>query len=84
MLTDSSGEGGCRLRFALSRTATGATLPVHEFLAALLGEALPQPGHCHITRTGYFGRQDDGRWLSPFEEAGETSLRFWLGSHLIG
>jgi len=72
------------LRFSLQRMGAGASLPVHDFLTALLGDALPEPGHCAITRTGYFGRHSDGRWLSPIEEVGESSLRFWMGRHMIG
>ena len=54
------------------------------FLAALLAGALPEPGHSAITRTGYFGRHSDGRWLSPIEEVGESSLHYWMGRHMIG
>jgi len=79
-----AGKGGAVLRFSLLRSETGATLPVHDFLAALLGEALPVPGHCAITRTGIRGRHTDGRWISPVEEVGETSLRYWLGRHMVG
>jgi radical SAM-linked protein len=81
---NTSGKGGALLRFSLLRSETGATLPVHDFLAALLGEALPVPGHCAITRTGIRGRHTDGRWISPVEEVGETSLRYWMGRHLVG
>jgi len=72
------------LRFSLNRIEMGASLPVHDFLTALLGDALPEPGHCAITRTGYYGRHADGRWLSPIEEVGEASLRYWMGRHMIG
>ncbi len=72
------------LRFSLLRSETGASLPVNDFLTALLGDALPEPGHCATTRTGYFGRHSDGRWLSPIEEVGESSLRYWMGRHMIG
>ena len=78
------GQEAAVLRFSLLRSGTGATLPVHDFLAALLGEALPVPGHCVITRTGIRGRHTDGRWMSPIEEVGETSLRYWFGRHLVG
>ncbi|MEN8005787.1 MAG: TIGR03936 family radical SAM-associated protein [Candidatus Krumholzibacteriota bacterium] len=78
-----AGEGPV-LRVSLLRSKTGASLPVHDFLTALLAEALPEPGHCAITRTGYFGRHADGRWLSPIEEVGESSLRYWMGRHMIG
>ncbi len=72
-----------RLCFSLTRSETGATLPAHDFLTALLGEALPEPGYCLITRTGYFGRHTDGRWLSPIEEVGESSQRYWMVRHLF-
>ncbi len=80
--TDTADGYATRLRFSLTRSQTGATLPAHDFLTALLGEALPEPGHCRITRTGYYGRHTDGRWLSPIEEVGESSLRFWMEKHL--
>jgi hypothetical protein len=75
---------GPTLRFSLNRIEMGASLPVHDFLTALLGDALPEPGHCAITRTGYYGRHSDGRWLSPIEEVGESSLHYWMGRHMIG
>ncbi len=78
-----AGEGPA-LRFSLTRSAGGASLPVHDFLTALLGGVMPEPGHCAITRTGYYGRHADGRWLSPIEEVGESSLRYWMGRHMIG
>ncbi len=81
--TPEAGEGPA-MRFSLLRSDTGASLPVHDFLTALLGDALPEPGHCAITRAGYFGRHSDGRWLSPIEEVGESSLRYWMGRHMIG
>ncbi len=76
--------GGVGLRFSLLRGETGAVLPAHEFLAALLGELLPEPRLGRITRTGYCGRHNDGRWLSPLEEVGESNLRYWLGRHFNG
>jgi len=84
LLTATEAGEGSVLRFSMLRSDTGASLPVHDFLAALLGDALPEPGHCAITRTGYFGRHADGRWLSPIEEVGESSLRYWMGRHMIG
>ncbi len=69
------------LRVSLLRSDTGAGLPVHEFLACLFGQALPDPGLCVVTRTGYAGHHRDGRWLSPLEEVGETGLRFWMERH---
>ncbi|MBK7187135.1 MAG: TIGR03960 family B12-binding radical SAM protein [bacterium] len=76
------GQGpGPELRISLLRSESGAGLPVHEFLACLFGQALPEPGLCVVTRTGYSGLHRDGRWLSPLEEVGETGLRFWLGRH---
>jgi len=74
--------GPIRLRFSLMRSETGAMLPVHDFLTALLGEALPEPGYCATARTGYFGRHGDGDWLSPIEEVGESGLRYWLWRHM--
>ncbi len=84
LLDESEADGGCVMKFTLLRSESGASLSVHDFLTALLGEALPEPGWCAITRTGYYGRHTDGRWITPLEEVGETSHRFWLGRHLIG
>ncbi len=82
-LLDETADGyATRLRFSLLRSETGATLPVHDFLTALLGDALPESGYCRTTRTGYFGRHTDGRWLSPIEEVGESSLHYWTARHL--
>ncbi len=72
------------LRCTLARSETGATLPVHEFMAALLGDLLPEVRYAGVVRTGYFGRHHDGRWLSPLEEVGETNLRYWLGRRFNG
>lgn len=69
------------LRVSLLRSESGAGLPVHEFLACLFGQALPDPGLCVVVRTGYAGLHRDGRWLSPLEEVGETGLRFWMERH---
>ncbi|MBK8166644.1 MAG: DUF2344 domain-containing protein [bacterium] len=69
------------LRVSLLRSESGAGLPVQEFLACLFGQALPDPGLCAVTRTGYAGLHRDGRWLSPLEEVGETGLRFWMERH---
>lgn len=80
---DTAAGFASRLRVTLLRSETGAILPAHDFLTALLGDALPNPGHCVITRTGCYGRHTDGRWLSPIEEVGESGLRFWLGKHMI-
>ncbi len=77
-------DGSSVLRFSLERSNSGATMPVHDFLAALLGEALDETRHCKVTRTGYFGRNNHGRLFTPLQEVGETSRRFWLGKHFIG
>ncbi len=74
-------DGGSVLRFTLKRSGTGATIPVHDFLAALLGEALADARQSLVTRTGYFGRNNHGRLITPLQEVGETSRRFWLGKH---
>jgi radical SAM-linked protein len=84
LLDESGADGGCVMKFTLLRSANGASLSVHDFLTALFGDALPEPRHCAITRTGYFGRHTDGRWITPREEVGETSHRFWLHRHLTG
>ena len=81
---DSGTDGGCVMKFTLLRSDNGASLSVHDFLTALFGDALPEPRHCVITRTGYYGRHTDGRWITPREEVGETSHRYWLSRHLVG
>ena len=81
VVRDGGQESGPGLRVDLLRSESGAGLPVHEFLACLFGPALPEPGSCVVTRSGYKGLHPDGRWLSPLEEVGETGLRFWLGRH---
>jgi hypothetical protein len=81
--TSTAGEG-TRLRCSLMRSESGVILPVHDFLASLFGDALPEPRHSDVVRTGCLGLHKDGRWLSPVEEVGETNLRFWLGRHLVG
>ncbi len=72
------------LKISLLRSENGGSLPIHDFLTGLLGDELPQPRFCEITRTGYTGRSTDGRWMTPLEEVGEISRRFWLNRHLIG
>jgi radical SAM family uncharacterized protein/radical SAM-linked protein len=84
LLDELGADGGCVMKFTLLRSESGASLSVHDFLAALLGDALSEPGHCAIARTGYYGQHTDGRWITPIEEVGETSHRFWLGRHMIG
>jgi radical SAM-linked protein len=70
------------LELTLLRGADGAGLPVHEFLAALLGDRLPEPRWCGIVRTGILGRDETGRWLSPFEEIEALRRRTWLQAHM--
>jgi radical SAM family uncharacterized protein/radical SAM-linked protein len=84
LLDESATGGGCVMKLILLRSDSGASLSIHDFLTALFGEALPEPGYCSIARTGYFGRHNDGRWITPLEEVGETSHRYWLGRHMIG
>ncbi len=61
-------EGGVVLHLSLVRDERGASLPVHEFLAAFLGERLPEPRFCAVVRKGISGRDQSGRWLSPLAE----------------
>jgi radical SAM-linked protein len=81
---ETTDDGASVLGFTLERSGTGATMPVHDFLAALLGEALADARQSLVTRTGYFGRNNHGRLITPLQEVGETSRRFWLGKHFIG
>ncbi len=70
------------LHFSLVRGDKSAGLPVHEFLAALFGDVLPEPRWCAVTRTGIYGRDDNGDWLSPFEEILVQHRLVWLRAHL--
>ena len=79
-----AGGDGCVLRLVLMRRESGGSLPVHDFMAALLGEVLAEPRYCVITRQGYYGRSTEGRWLTPLEEVGEISRQFWLNRHMAG
>jgi len=75
-------DGEIRISVSLRRGEAGETLPVHDFLAALFGPALAEPRLCLIRRTGCYGRDKTGRWLTPLEEVGESSLRLWLRTRL--
>ncbi len=70
------------LHLSLVRAAEGAGLPVHEFLAALFGADLPEPRWCAVTRTSILGRDDIGRWMSPFEEIQAMRRRVWFQAHM--
>ena len=69
---------GTILQISLLQDAGGASLPVHDFLAAVCGDLLPAPQLCWIQRTGCYGLTTDGRWQTPFEEVGVHGRRFWL------
>jgi radical SAM-linked protein len=75
-------DPGCVLHLSLVRDARGASLPVHEFLAALLGERLPEPRWCAVVRTGMSGRDASGRWLSPLQEIEALRRRVWWQAQL--
>jgi radical SAM-linked protein len=60
----------------------GAGLPVHEFLAALFGADLAEPRWCAVTRIALRGRDDAGRWLTPFEEITRRRRSYWFQAHL--
>jgi radical SAM family uncharacterized protein/radical SAM-linked protein len=72
------------LRVSLVRQGEGAGLPIHDFLGALFGAALPEPRFCSVTRTGMSGCDARGRWLSPLDEVLETRRQTWLQGHLNG
>lgn len=81
---ETAGGESTLLKVTLLRSENGGSLPIHDFLTGLLGDDLPQPRYCEVTRLGYCGRSTDGRWFTPLEEVGEISHRFWLNRHLIG
>jgi hypothetical protein len=72
------------LRVSLVRLGEGAGLPIHDFLGALFGAALPEPRFCSVTRTGMSGSDARGRWLSPLDEVLETRREVWLQAHMNG
>jgi len=57
-------------------------LPIHEFLAALFGDALPEPRYCRGRRTALLTRSDDDSWSSPLHRIREHNQRLWLRKHL--
>jgi len=73
---------GVELVVQLAHDGEKPGLPVLEFLAALLGEALPEPRLSVIERTGCHGRGPGGNWRTPFEEVGESNRSFWLRKRL--
>ena len=76
------GADGVTLSFSLLRESGLPGLPAQEFLAALLGEALPEPAWCRIRRTGLFARRPDGCWVPPLAEVSEWNRRFWLRTRM--
>ena len=70
------------LQMRLQRDTDGAGLPVHDVLAAIFGAALPEPRWCAVTRTGLYGRDTRGTWVSPFETIMIQRERIWLRAHL--
>lgn len=74
------GHDPLTLQLALLR-GEGAGLPVHDFLAALFGADLPEPRFCAVTRMQILGRDDAGRWLSPYEEIANLRRNVWLQAH---
>ncbi len=79
----SAGVGqGPELAVSLLWRADKAGLPIHDFLSALLGDALPEPRHCRVRRTDLLMQADDGSWTSPLERVREQNQRLWLRKHL--
>jgi radical SAM-linked protein len=76
------GSAGTELGVLLMHDTGKPGLPVQEFLAALLGDALPEPQLSMIERTGCYGRGPAGQWRTPFEEVGESHRSFWLRKRL--
>jgi radical SAM-linked protein len=79
---EAADDGGSSLTICLLRSESGASLSVNDFLTALLGDSLDDPGHCFTSRKGYYGRHKDGRWITPLEEVGESRLRYYLSSRM--
>jgi radical SAM-linked protein len=69
------------LRLSLLRP-DGAGLSVHEFLSALFGADLPEPRWCAIVRTEILGRDEAGRWVTPFEQVATRRRSAWMQARL--
>lgn len=72
------------LRLQLLRDAGGGGLPVHDFLAALFGAALPEPRWCRVVRTAIMGRDKANRWLTPYEAMTNQQRLTWLRAQIHG
>lgn len=70
------------LRIRMLRRTDRPGLPIHEFLAALFGDALPEPRYCRVTRTALLTRTDTGDWTSPLQRIRDHNSRLWLRKHL--
>lgn len=70
------------LRIRMLRRTDRPGLPIHEFLAALFGDALPEPRYCRVTRTALLTRTDAGDWTSPLQRIRDHNSRLWLRKHL--
>ncbi|MBA4378170.1 MAG: B12-binding domain-containing radical SAM protein [Gemmatimonas sp.] len=75
-------DGGADLTFSLQRLPAQPGLPAHDFLAALCGDALPEPRHAELRRTALLMRRPDGTWASPLDGVREHNQRLWLQRHL--
>jgi len=70
------------LRIRMLRWTDRPGLPIHEFLAALFGDALPEPRYCGVRRTALLTRTDDGAWTSPLQRIRDHNSRLWLRKQL--
>ena len=75
-------DGAATVHFSLRRESGLAGLSAHEFLAALLGDAAPEPLRARIRRRALLTRLGDGEWVSPIEVLGEMNRRLWLRRRL--
>ena len=76
------GTSALEMELELLREHDTPGLPIHDFLAALFGAALPEPRLCVITRTALLSRDKDGGWRSPLERVREINRRYWLRKHI--
>lgn len=79
---DPEAADGAVLRVHVLRLPDRPGLPIHEFLAALFGDALPEPRFCRVRRTGLWTHTEDGDWSSPLLRIREYNQRLWLRKHL--
>jgi len=75
-------DGATVLRFATLRETGRAGIPVHDLLAVLLRDILPEPRYARVRRLDLSTRTPDGAWASPLRKIRDWNRRWWLRGHL--